>query len=122
MNSNLDAPDYSLQIEKKTRSGALLFHCRGGFSLVNHALLDGIFEQIKATQERKVVLDLSGIRFMDSVGLGTIAAILKHTMATEKTLVLVSNDIVDQNLSAASLTKVICTVHSLEEALAIPAP
>jgi len=122
MNSKMDAPDYSLQIEKKTRSGALLFHCRGGFSLSNYALLDGIFEQIKATQERKVVLDLAGIRFMDSVGLGTIAAILKHTMATEKILVLVSNDIVDQNLSAASLTKVIHIVHSVEEALATPAP
>ena len=122
MNSNLDAPEYSLQIEKKTRSGALLFHCRGGFSLSNYALLDGIFEQIKATQERKVVLDLAGIRFMDSVGLGTIAAILKHAMATKKVFVLVSNDIVDQNLSAASLTKVMRIVHSVEEALAIPAP
>ena len=122
MNSDLDAPDYSLQIEKKTRSGALLFQCRGGFSLVNHALLDGIFEQIKATQERKVVLDLSGIRFMDSVGLGTIAAILKHAMATKKVFVLVSNDVVDQNLSVASLTKVIHIVHSVEEALATSAP
>ena len=122
MDTNFDAPDYSLQIEKKTRGDALLFHCRGGFSLVNHALLDGIFEQIKATPKRKVVLDLSGIRFMDSVGLGTIAAILKHAMSTKKIFVLVSNDIVDQNISAASLTKVICTVHSLEEALAIPAP
>ena len=122
MEPNFDAPDYSLQIEKKIRDGALLFHCRGGFSLVNYALLDGIFEQIKATPERKVVLDLAGIRFMDSVGLGTIAAILKHTMATDKDFVLVSNDIVDQNLSAASMTRVMRIVRSLEEALASFAP
>jgi anti-anti-sigma factor len=122
MKPNFDAPDYSLQIEKRTRGGALLFHCRGGFSLVNHALLDGIFEQIKATAERKVVLDLSGIRFMDSVGVGTIAAILKHSMATAKDFVLVSNDIVDKDLSAASMTKVIRIVRTLEEALGTPAP
>jgi anti-anti-sigma factor len=122
MKPSFDAPDYSLQIEKRTRGGALLFHCRGGFSLVNHALLDGILEQIKATAERKVVLDLSGIRFMDSVGVGTIAAILKHSMATDKDFVLVSNDIVDTDLSAASMTKVIRIVRTLEEALGTPAP
>lgn len=122
MEPNFDAPDYSLHIEKKTRGGALLFHCRGGFSLVNHALLDGIFEQIKATPERKVVLDLGGVRFMDSVGVGTIAAILKHAMATDKNFVVVSNDIVDQNVSSANLTQIMRIVRTLEEALATPAP
>jgi anti-anti-sigma factor len=122
MERDFDAPDYSLHIEKKTRGGALLFHCRGGFSLVNHALLDGIFEQIKATQERKVVLDLSGVRFMDSVGVGTIAAILKHSMATDKNLVVISNDIVNQNLTSANMTQVIRIVRTLEEALGTPAP
>jgi anti-anti-sigma factor len=122
MEPNFDAPDYSLHVEKKTRGDALLFHCRGGFSLVNHALLDGIFEQIKATPERKVVLDLGGVRFMDSVGVGTIAAILKHAMATDKDFVLVSNDIVDQNLSSANLTQVIRIVRTLDEALQLFAP
>jgi anti-anti-sigma factor len=122
MEPDFDAPDYSLQIEKKTRGGALLFHCRGGFSLVNYALLDGIFEQIKATPERKVVLDLGGICFIDSVGVGTIAAILKHTMATDKDFVVVSNDIVDQILSTASMTQVMRIVHSLDDALGSFAP
>ena len=122
MKSNFDAPDYSLQIDKKTRGGALLFHCRGGFSLVNYALLDGIFEQIKAMPERKVVLDLAGVRFIDSVGVGTIAAILKHTMATDRDFVLVSNEVVDRMLSTASMTKVMRIVHSVEDALGTPAP
>ena len=117
METKFDAPEYSLQIEKKTRGGALLFHCRGGFSLVNYALLDGIFEQIRATPERKIVLDLGGIRFIDSVGVGTIAAIVKHSMATDKEFVLVSNDIVDKDLSTASMTKVMRIVRSMEEAL-----
>ena len=122
MEPNFDAPDYSLHIEKKTLGGALIFHCRGGFSLVNHALLDGIFEQIKATPERKVVLDLTGVRFMDSVGVGTIAAILKHAMTTDKNLVVVSNDIVDQNLSSANMTQIIRIVRTLDEALGSLAP
>jgi anti-anti-sigma factor len=117
MVTKFGAPEYSLQIEKKTRGGALLFHCRGGFTLVNYALLDGIYEQIRATPERKVVLDLGGISFIDSVGVGTIAAIVKHTMATDKEFVLVSNDIVDQVLSTASMTKVMRIVRTMEEAL-----
>jgi anti-anti-sigma factor len=117
MNTKFDAPDYSLEIEKKIHGNSLLFHCRGGFSLVNYPLLDGIFEQIKATPEHKVVLDLGGIRFIDSVGVGTIAAILKHTMATDRDFVLVSNDIVDQILLTASMTQVMRIVRSTEEAL-----
>ncbi len=122
MKTNFDAPEYSLQIDKKTAGDTLLIHCRGGFSLVNYALLDGIFEQIKAAQERKIVLDLAGIRFIDSVGVGTIAAILKHTMATDRGFVLVSNDIVDQILTTASMTHVMRIVHNVEEALGRAAP
>ena len=117
METNFDAPEHSLEIEKKTRGGALLFHCRGGFSLSNYALLDGIFEQIRATLERKVVLDLGGISFIDSVGVGTIAAIVKHTMSADKEFVLVSNDTVDQVLSTASMTQIMRIVRSMEEAL-----
>ncbi|MCL5288746.1 MAG: STAS domain-containing protein [Acidobacteria bacterium] len=122
MEPNFDAPDYSLQIEKEIRRGVLLIHCRGGFSLVNHALLDGIFEQIKVAPERKVVLDLAGIRFMDSVGVGTIAAILKHTMATDRDFVLVSNDTVDHILASASMTKVMRIVRNLDDAFKAFAP
>ncbi len=122
MEPDFGAPDYSLRYEKETRGDTLLFHCRGGFSLVNHALLDRIIEQIKSAKERKVVLDLGGIRFMDSVGMGTIAAILKHTMAHEVEFVIVSNDIVSKLLGTSGLNRVIRNTRSLEEAMGKAAP
>lgn len=122
MEPDFGAPDYSLRYEKEIRGDILLFHCRGGFSLVNHGLLDSIIEQIKSAPERKVVLDLGGIRFMDSVGMGTIAAILKHTMAHQMDLVLVSNDIVGKLLATSGLSRVIRVTSSLEEAIGKAAP
>ena len=118
MEPDFGAPDYSLRYETETRGDTLLFHCRGGFSLVNHALLDRIIDQAKAAPERKIVLDLGGIRFMDSVGMGTIAAILKYTMANQMEFVIVSNDIVSKLLATSGLIRVIRTVRSLDDAFA----
>ncbi len=122
MEPNFDAPDFSLQYEKETRGGSLLFVCRGGFSLVNHALLENIIEEIKAAPERSIILDLGGIRFMDSMGIGTLANILKYTTAKRMDFVLVSNDIVDQILGVARMTHVMRIVHNLEEAIGKAAP
>jgi anti-anti-sigma factor len=122
MEPDFEAPDYSLRYETTTRGDALLIQCRGGFSLVNHGLMDRIIEQIKAGTQRKVVLDLGGIRFMDSVGMGTIAAILKHTMAHEMELVIVINDIVGKLLATSGLNRVIRIARSQDEAFAQAAP
>ncbi|HEV8384621.1 MAG TPA: STAS domain-containing protein [Candidatus Acidoferrales bacterium] len=118
MEPDFEAPDYSLRYEKITRDGVLIFQCRGGFSLVNHGLMDRIVEQIKAAPERKVVLDLGGIRYMDSVGMGTIAAILKYSMAHEIEFVIVSNDIVGKLLATSGLNRVIRIVRRQDEAFA----
>ena len=122
MEPDFEAPDYSLRYEKESRGDALVFRCQGGFSLVNHGLLDQIIAQIKTAKERKIILDLGGIRFMDSVGMGTIAAILKHNMANGMELVIVSNDIVGKLLATSGLNRVIRIAHSLDEAFTKAAP
>jgi anti-anti-sigma factor len=122
IDDQLDAPHYSLRCEKETRAGARLYHCRGGFSLNNHALLDAIVEEIKAAPERKIVLDFGGIRYIDSVGIGTLASIIKHAMTSKIELVLVSNEVVDRMLLLSSMGSVMRVVHSVEEALAKAAP
>ena len=117
MENDFGTPDYSLRYEKETRDGTLLFVCHGGFSLANHAFLDRIMNEIKSAPEQKVVLDLGGIRFLDSVGMGTIAAILKHTMAHKVDFALVTNPIVSKLLSTSGLDRVIRVTNSLEQAL-----
>lgn len=117
MENDFGAPDYSLRYEKETRGETLLFLCRGGFSLANHALLDRIVNEIKNAAEHKVVLDLGGVRYLDSVGMGTIAAILKHTMAHKVEFALVTNPIVSKLLSTSGLDRVIRVTQSLDQAL-----
>jgi anti-anti-sigma factor len=117
MENDFGTPDYSLRYEKETRGETLLFLCRGGFSLANHALLDRIVSEIKNASERKIVLDLGGVRYLDSVGMGTIAAILKHTMAHKLEFALVANPIVSKLLNTSGLDRVIHVTQSLEQAL-----
>ena len=117
MPNDLEAPDYSLRYEKEIRGDTLLFLCRGGFSLANHAFLDRILNEIKEAPQRKIALDLGGIRYLDSVGMGTIAAILKHTMAHSVDFALVTNPIVNKLLCTSGLDRVIRVTQSLEEAL-----
>ncbi len=117
MEPNFDAADYSLLCDKETCQGALVFHFQGGFSMVNHVVMDRIVEEIKAAPERKIVLNLTGIRFMDSMGIGVLVAILKHTRAKGIDFVLVTNDVVDQILGVTRLNQVLRAVRSQEEAL-----
>jgi anti-anti-sigma factor len=117
MADDFGTPDYSLRYEKETRSDTLVFLCRGGFSLANHALLDRIVDEIKNAGEHKIVLDLGAIRYLDSVGMGTIASILKHTMAHKVEFALVANPIVSKLLSTSGLDRVIRVTQSLEQAL-----
>ena len=117
MATEFGAPDYSLRYEKETRSDTLVFMCRGGFSLANHALLDRIVDEIKNAAEQKIVLDLGGVRYLDSVGMGTIAAILKHCMAHKVDFALVANPTVSKLLSTSGLDRVIRVTKSLDQAL-----
>ncbi|MBI3484793.1 MAG: STAS domain-containing protein [Acidobacteria bacterium] len=119
---NFSAADTSLQTEKEIRGNALLYHFEGGFSLVNHAVLAQIVQEIKAAPQRKILMDLAGVRFMDSMGVGILVTILKYARANAIDFAVVSNDVVDQILGVARLNQVLHIVRNLEDALGTPAP
>jgi anti-sigma B factor antagonist len=119
---NFAAADTSLQIDKETRGSALIHHFEGGFSLVNHAVLVRIVEEIKAAAPHKIVMDLSGVRFMDSMGVGILVNLLKHARDHKMEFAVVSNDVVDQILAVTRLNRVIRLARSLDEALQLSAP
>jgi anti-sigma B factor antagonist len=122
MEPNFGAADKILQIEKEIRDSALVLHFAGGFSLTNHAVLAQTAQEIKAAPQRKVVMDLSGVRFMDSLGVGVLVTILKHTRSSGIDFAVVSNDVVDQILGITRLHQVLNVVRSLDAALKSPAP
>jgi anti-sigma B factor antagonist len=116
------AADTGLLIEKEVRGNALLYHFEGGFSMLNHGVLTKIVQEINAAPQRKIVLDLAAVRFMDSMGVGILVTVLKHARSNGIDYSVVSNDVVDQILGVTRLNKVIRLAHSLEEALATSAP
>ena len=119
---NFAAADTGLLTEKEIRGNALLYHFEGGFSMLNHGVLTKIVQEISAAPQRKVVMDLAGVRFMDSMGVGILVTLLKHARSNGIDYSVVSNDVVDQILGVTCLNKVIRLARSLEEALGSPAP
>lgn len=107
-----------LHVERYQRDGALVFFCRGAFSLVSHRQLDDLFEHLRNAPEQQFILDLREVGHIDSTGVGTLAMSLKHCMAESKRLVLVPNDAVRQALVTATLDTVFIQCDSVEAAQA----
>lgn len=110
-------PSHGLEYRREVRHGALIIFCQGAFSLANHVLLDDVVAEFKKAKERRVLLDLSGVVYMDSVGVGSLAMIVKHTMTAGIEFALISNDVVDPVLEMASLDRVFRVARSVEEVL-----
>jgi len=111
------APVY-LQIHREEKSTGTVFVCRGSFALATHVQLDELVEMFHSEEARRIVLNLSEVKYIDSVGVGTLAMLLKHAMATSRTLVLVAGDGVREILAASSLQDAFQFAPSVEAALA----
>jgi anti-sigma B factor antagonist len=58
-----------LQIEASTRADTVLLSLRGELDLTSAPVFDRELRAAEATNPRRVVIDLSGLEFMDSTGL-----------------------------------------------------
>jgi len=64
-----------------------------------------------------VVVDLSGLEYLDSSGLGLLLSLSKEYSAAGGRLVLVTNETVDNILSLTRLNSIFATAPKMEEAL-----
>jgi anti-sigma B factor antagonist len=117
MEPNYEAADASLQVSQETRGDTFLVHFEGGFSLINQALLARTVQEIKAAADSKIVMDLAGVTFMDSLGVGVVVSVLKNARTRGIGFAVVTNDVVDQILGVANLSQVMQVTRSLAEAL-----
>jgi anti-anti-sigma factor len=122
MEPNYAAADAELEINKEISRDALVVHFIGGFSLVHHLRLTNTVQEIKAAPQRKVVLDLAHVTFIDSLGVGVIVSVLKHTRTNAIGFALVTNDAVDQILGVTNLLKILNAARSVEQAVAQATP
>ncbi len=76
-----------LEIEHETRGDVDLVRLRGELDLTNAtALHDGV----SATSSRSVVVDLTGVVFVDSAGIRAIDSEVKRLRASERLLLIVA--------------------------------
>ena len=122
MEPNYAAANADLEISKEVSGNALLVHFSGGFSLIHYLRLADLVQEIKAAPQRKVVLDLSNVTFIDSLGVGVIVSVLKYTRTNAIGFAVVTNDVVDQILGVTNLIAILQVFRDLEEATAKSAP
>ncbi len=73
---------------------------------------------LKSTPESTIV-DLSGLEYLDSSGLGLLLSLSKEYGAQGGRLVLVTNETVDNILSLTRLNGIFSTASTVDEALAV---
>ena len=107
-----------LLVEKEKVGDAVVFHCRGALSTLNSDPINELIKAIGAAGEKKIILDLSKVVHIDSVGVGSIAAAFKQASAADTSLVVVAQPPVRDVLEMASLHKFLTIFDSLQSALA----
>ena len=106
-----------LAIERRVKGASAIFACRGWFSLSTHPQLDELLRMIRDEGARKIVLDLREVTYIDSVGVGTLAIILKYSITSSQALVLVCGNSVRDVLTASSLDVAFRFAPSVDAAL-----
>ena len=76
-----------LGLERARQRGAEIVRVRGELDLTNTTVLE---EALARLAEADVILDLSGLAFVDSAGIRTIDAARKRLRQSDQTLVLVA--------------------------------
>lgn len=102
---------------REDRGGAVVFICRGAMLLNYHPDLDRLIVEAQPGSIRGVVLDLTAVTRIDSVGVGTLAKILRAALAGNCPLVLVPNQAIREALAQASLDRAFTYCDSIEAAL-----
>lgn len=77
----------SLEIEDGYQSGSRIMRVRGELDLTNASLLE---TALTGSPDGTTILDLSGVVFVDSVGIRTIDAAYKRLRNTGRTLIAVA--------------------------------
>jgi anti-anti-sigma factor len=97
-------------------NSAAIYRCKGAFSLANHTKLGELAEEVRRGDAAHVVLDLREVVYMDSVGVGTIAVMLKDTKARNRAFTVVPTADIRALLGASKLQDILKFAESTEAA------
>jgi anti-sigma B factor antagonist len=117
MASRLDADD-DLEIASRQESGATVVTARGEVTVFSSPAMRESLRKIAESQPSRVVLDLSGVRYIDSSGVATFVEAMQTIQRHKGKLVLAGlNPRVRGVFEIARLDSVFVMVASVQEAL-----
>jgi anti-sigma B factor antagonist len=108
-----------LSIELAQQPGYWLLTLAGDLDYGECAAFRMNIDRILKSAPPATVVDLSGVEYLDSSGLGLLLSLSKEYGTTGGKLVLVTNDTVDNILSLTRLNGIFSTAPELEQALQI---
>ncbi len=106
----------NFDMETTPVDGGVVLKLRGDLDIQTVQLARAELDVIEAEPPALLVIDLSGLSFMDSMGLGLVAAAHTLAAAQERRCVVVRpRQPVDKAFSMTGLAEVFETVRSLDE-------
>ena len=109
----------SFEVEACLREDILIFGATGELDVYSaHDFKDPLMEAILAKQ-KKIIIDLSKVTFIDSTGLGILVNTAKHLRGHNSKMVLViKEDGIDQVFRVTKLDQIFKIYQTQEEAIA----
>ena len=109
----------SFEVESYLREDVLILGAKGELDVYSaHDFKDPLMEAVSEKQ-RKIVIDLSKVTFIDSTGLGILVNAAKHLRSHNGKMVLViKEDGIDQVFRITKLDQIFKIYQTQEEAIA----
>lgn len=106
----------ALTIDLTQESGTWVLTLRGDLDYGECAAFRMQIDRILKSSPSAAIVDLSGLEYLDSSGLGLLLSLSKEYGAQGGRLVLVTNETVDNILSLTRLNGIFATAPSVDEA------
>jgi len=113
----INKPNLGFEFTTEERGGALVFTCRGAFSLGSYEGLNKLAAAVSKAKAKRTILDLREVAYIDSTGVGTIATILKDMRASGRELLVVPSAPVKNVLALVRIQDLIPSFETVEQAL-----
>jgi len=106
----------ALTIDLEQAPSAWVLHLRGDLDYGECATFRMSIDRVLKSGPAATIVDLSGLEYLDSSGLGLLLSLSKEYTAQGGKLVLVTNETVDNILSLTRLNGIFSTATTLAEA------
>jgi anti-sigma B factor antagonist len=112
-------PREGLLVHKRVDNGVAVVTVTGDVDVATCATLrDSLLQEVADENFRGLVVNLAGVSFIDSTGIGVLVGVWRRTKATDGSLALASPSRQAQSvLDATGLTKVLSIYSTEEEAV-----